>query len=108
MRRSCLSDNQRDPIRCSATINRSGAHEYELATVDPTDTRTAKDLTPDSVLAAIRVAENGDTLQLPAGTSVCSKGWNTSTWLAMKAITIQGAGIDRTNIIDDTNAAGGD
>jgi hypothetical protein len=72
------------------------------------DTHTAKDLTPDWVLTAIRAAEDGDTVQLPAGTYVWSKGWNTSTWLAMKAITIQGAGIDRTNIIDDTSTAGGD
>src|SRR5262249_20509845 len=68
---------------------------------------TARDLTPEGVLEAIRAAQDGDTVQLPEGTSVWSKGWNFGAYLPMKAITIAGAGIDKTNIIDDTSTKGG-
>ncbi len=71
-------------------------------------THTAQELTPAAVLAAIRLANDGDTVQLPAGTAVWSRGWNTGAWLPMKAITIQGAGIDRTIIIDNTSTSYGD
>ena len=62
------------------------------------DTHTATDLTPEAVWEAIDAAQDGDTVQLPAGTAVWSKGWNTGHGAKMKAITIQGAGIDKTII----------
>ncbi len=40
-------------------------------------------------------------MQLPAGRAVWSKGWNSGHGAKMKAITIQGAGIDKTIIGDD-------
>jgi len=65
------------------------------------ETRTAADLTPEAVWEAIDAAKDVDTVQLPAGTVVWSKGWNTGHAATMKAITIQGAGIDKTVIDDD-------
>ncbi len=65
------------------------------------ETRTAADLTPEAVGKAIDAAKDGDTVQLPAGKAVWSKGWNTGHGAKMKAITIQGAGIDKTVIGDD-------
>jgi len=65
------------------------------------DTYTATDLTPEAVWEAINAARDGDTVQLPAGTAVWSKGWNSGHGAKMKAITIQGAGIDKTIIGDD-------
>ena len=44
----------------------------------------------------------------PRGTAVWTKGWNTGHWAKMKAITIQGAGIDKTVIRTDTTRAPGD
>ena len=72
------------------------------------ETRTAADLTPEAVWEAIDAAKDGDTVQLPEGTAVWTKGWNTGHWAKMKAITIQGAGIDKTIIRDDTSRAAGD
>jgi hypothetical protein len=72
------------------------------------ETRTAAALTPEAVWDAIDSAKDGDIVQLPAGTAVWKKGWNTGHWVKMKAITIQGAGIDRTIIRDDTSTAAGD
>jgi hypothetical protein len=54
-----------------------------------------------AVWAALDTAQDGDTVQLPAGTAVWSKGWNAGRGAKMKAITIQGAGIDKTVIGDD-------
>ena len=66
------------------------------------ETRTATALTPEAVGAAIDAAQDGDTVQLPAGKAVWSKkGWNTGHCAKVKAITIQGAGIDKTIIGDD-------
>jgi hypothetical protein len=70
--------------------------------------RKAAALTPEAVWEAIDASQDGDTVQLPAGTAVWKKGWNTGRWAKMKAITIQGAGIDKTIIRDDTSRASGD
>jgi len=72
------------------------------------ETRTAANLTPETVWEAIDAAKDGDTVQLPAGTATWTKGWNTGHWAKMKALTIQGAGIDKTIIRDDTSTASGD
>src|SRR5262245_25015863 len=65
-------------------------------------------LTPDALWDAINSAKDGDIVQLPEGTALWKKGWNTDQWAKMKAITIQGAGIDKTIIRDDTSTAAGD
>ena len=71
------------------------------------ETRTAADLTPEAVGKAIDAAQDGDTVQLPAGTAVWSKkAWNTGHSPKVKAITIQGAGIDRTIITVDKSQSG--
>ncbi len=72
------------------------------------ETRTATSLTPETVWEAINAAKDGDTVQLPAGTAMWTRGWNTGHWAKMKAITIQGAGINQTIIRDDTSTAAGD
>ena len=71
------------------------------------ETRTAAALTPEAVWAAIDAAKDGDTVELPAGTAVWTKGWNTGHWANMKAITIQGAGMDKTIICDHRSSRGG-
>jgi hypothetical protein len=63
-------------------------------------------LTPEAVRDAIDAAGDGDTVQLPAGTADWSKGWNTGRGAKMKAITIQGAGIDKTIIRDHRSRRG--
>ena len=65
------------------------------------ETRTAASLTPEAVWEAIDAAKDGDTVQLPAGTAVWTKGWNTGHSAKMKALTIQGAGVDKTVIGDN-------
>ena len=72
------------------------------------ETRTAAALTPEAVWEAINAAKDGDTVQLPEGTAVWKKGWNTGHGAKMKAITIQGAGIDKTIIRDTTQGTAGD
>ena len=72
----------------------------------PRPTRPPR-LTPEAVWAAIDAAKDGDTVQLPAGTAVWTKGWNTGHGAKMKAITIQGAGIDKTIIRDASSNTGG-
>ena len=62
------------------------------------ETRTAAALTPEAVWEAIDAAKDGDTVQLPEGTAVWSKGWNSGHRAKMKAITLRGAGIDKTTI----------
>jgi len=71
------------------------------------ETRTAADLTPEAVWEVIDAARDGDTVELPAGTAVWTKGWNTGHWAKMKAITIRGAGIDKTVICDNRSERGG-
>jgi len=65
------------------------------------ETRTAAALTPEAVWETIEAAQDGDTVLLPAGTAVWTRGWNTGHGARMKAITIQGAGIDKTVIGDN-------
>lgn len=72
------------------------------------ETRTAAALTPQAVWDAIDSAKDGDVVDLPEGTATWKHGWNTNHWARMKAITIQGAGIDKTIIRDDTSTAAGD
>ncbi len=72
------------------------------------ETRKAAALTPESVWDAIDAAKDGDIVQLPEGTAVWKNGWNSKHWAKMKAITIQGAGIDKTIIRTDTTTAPGD
>ncbi len=64
------------------------------------ETCTAATLTPEAVWEAINAAKDGDTVQLPAGTADWPKGWNSLRGAKMKAITIQGAGMDKTVICD--------
>ena len=64
------------------------------------ETITAAGLTPEAVWKAIEAAKDGDTVQLPAGTAVWTNGWNTGHGAKMKAIIIQGAGMDKTVIRD--------
>ena len=71
-----------------------------LPTATRAETRTAAALTPEAVWEAIDAAQDGDTVQLPEGTAVWTKGWNTGRGAKMKAIVIQGAGMDKTIIRD--------
>jgi hypothetical protein len=72
------------------------------------ETRMTANLTPEAVWDAINAAKDGDTVQLPEGTAVWTKGWNAGHWAKMKAITIEGAGIDKTIIRTDASRAPGD
>ena len=74
------------------------------------ETRMAADLSPQAVWEAIDAANDGDTVQLPAGTSVWTTGWNSGPGRSakMKAITLQGAGIDQTIIRDGTSTKAGE
>ena len=72
------------------------------------ETRTAADLTPEAVWAAIDAAKDGDTVVLPAGKAEWTKGWNAGHGAKMKAITIRGAGMDKTVIGDNRSHRGGD
>jgi hypothetical protein len=72
------------------------------------ETLTAAALTPEGVWEAINTAHDGDIVRLPEGTAVWKSGWNTRHWAKMKALTIQGAGIDKTIIRDETSTAAGD
>jgi hypothetical protein len=79
-----------------------------LPTTVRSETRTAAALTPEAVWGAINAAKDGDIVQLPEGTAVWKSGWNAKHWAKMKAITIQGAGIDKTIIRTDTSTVPGD
>ena len=79
-----------------------------LPTTVRAETRMAAALTPEAVWDAFNAAKDGDTVQLPAGTAVWKRGWNSGHWAKMKAITIQGAGMDKTIIRTDTTTASGD
>ena len=79
-----------------------------LPTTVPAETRTAAALTPEAVWDAIDAAEDGDIVQLPEGAAVWKREWNAGHWSKMKAITIQGAGIDKTIIRTDTTRAPGE
>ena len=71
-------------------------------------TCTAADLTPEAVSEAIDAAKDGDTVQLPEGTMRRKRPWNTERSTKIKAITVQGDGIDKTIIRDDPNRNGND
>jgi hypothetical protein len=58
-------------------------------------TRTAASLSAADVQAAVDAAADGDTVKLPAGTVT----WTACVKVAGKAITVAGAGIDKTTII---------
>ena len=79
-----------------------------LQTTVRAEIRVAAALTPEAVWDAIDAAKDGDVVRLPAGTAVWKRGWNSGHWAKMKAITIQGAGIDETIIRTDTTTAPGD
>jgi hypothetical protein len=72
------------------------------------ENRAAAELTPEAVWAAIDAAQDGDTVVLPPGTAVWTKGWNAGHLAKMKAITIRGAGIDKTIICDNRSERSGD
>lgn len=67
-------------------------------------TITAAGLMRQDVWDAINAARDGDTVQLPAGTAEWIGGWNDGHGMKMKAIIIQGAGIDKTVICDHRTA----
>jgi len=68
------------------------------------DTHTAASGASANVQAAINAAQDGDTVVIPAGTYT----WTTQVKVSTpKAITIRGAGIDQTIIIDNVNKSGG-
>ncbi len=72
------------------------------------ETVIADGLTPEAVWKAIEAAKEGDTVQLPAGTADWTGGWNDGHGVVMKAIIIQGAGMDKTMICDHrTRGKGG-
>ena len=71
------------------------------------ETIKAADLTPEAVWEAIDAAQDGDVVELPAGTAVWTQGWNTGHWAKMKAITIRGAGMDKTVICDNRDTRSG-
>ncbi len=71
------------------------------------ETRRAAALTPEAVWDAINAASDGDIVQLPEGTAAWTHGWNTGHWANMKAITVQGAGMDKTVICDHRSSRGG-
>ncbi len=79
-----------------------------LPTTVRAETRAATALTPEAVWDAINAAKDGDIVQLPEGTAVWKSGWNAKHWAKMKAITIRGAGIDKTIIRTHTTRAPGD
>jgi hypothetical protein len=83
-----------------------GASDGIFHTALHAETRTAVALTPEAVWEAIDAARDGDTVQLPAGTAVWTKGWNTGRGAKMKAIVIQGAGMDKTVIFDHRSSRG--
>ena len=81
---------------------------FSVLTAVHAETRTTASLTPQAVWEAINAAKDGDTVLLPEGTAVWTKGWNSGHGAKMKAIIIQGAGMDKTVIRTDTTTAGGD
>jgi hypothetical protein len=90
------------------SVSLLAAAEGLLPTTVHAETRVAAALTPEAVWDAFNSAKDGDTVQLPAGTAVWKRGWNSKHWAKMKAITIQGDGIDKTIIRTDTTTDGGD
>ena len=68
------------------------------------DTHSAASGASADVQAAINAAQDGNTVVIPAGTYTWTTGVKVST---PKAITIRGAGIDQTIIIDNVNKSGG-
>ena len=104
-RSECDDENQNPRFRLLLVLCFLVAANGLLPKAAGAETRTAAALTPEAVWEAIDAAKDGDTVQLPAGTAAWSKGWNTGHGAKMKAITIQGAGIDKT-VIRDRSSAG--
>ena len=57
----------------------------------------------DAVASALNSANDGDTVVVPAGT--CT--WSSTVTIDGKSLTLQGAGADRTIIIDGIDSGGG-
>ena len=96
------------PYRLPLALSFVVAVVGSLQTIVHAEIRVATALTPEAVWDAIDAAKDGDVVQLPAGKAVWKRGWNSGHWAKMKAITIQGAGIDETIIRTDTTTAPGD
>jgi len=73
-------------------------HDADAATI------FAESCSGSDVQSAINSAIDGDVVIVPAGT--CT--WENSVTFANKGITIQGAGIDQTTIIDETSSMSGE
>ncbi len=77
------------------TIAVLGMLVFALSQVESA-TVTAKSVSLSDVVSAMRLAREGDTVVLPAGTA----SW-TATLTITKGITVEGAGDDKTVILDD-------
>ena len=65
------------------------------------DTHTAVTLSTADVQAAINASSDGDTVQLPSGTGI----WSGAIRMNNKGITVRGAGMDQTVIINNLGPA---
>ena len=64
-------------------------------------TRTAASCSRADVATAVNSAGDGDTIVIPAGT--CT--WTTNLTISNKILTLQGAGMDQTVIVDGVSKA---
>jgi hypothetical protein len=77
------------------------AYNLLLKAVVYADTHMASSLSSADVQSAINAASNGDIVQMPAGTAT----WTTGVNITNKGITLQGAGMTQTVIVDNTGTA---